>query len=627
MEGESDEHRSSEEEDLDLPKCHECDRGLCPHGRDCVDHIFLCCDFCHEGEHHDGFAAESLARIEEAIEKNQSKDQVPVWELSEILAAKIRWIVKFDVGDQGQIWNLLDSRFRLEQSRPNPVRRAEKLGKINSMKIKWIRRNESQSSPKIFDLLEEIHDLALEVDDYKTQAMSLRQMVNWITMHEPDRIEDAMKYWEMQLAADKAMHTSGKSDSNINEKITLRKMIQWMTEFYTKDHNLVYKLFIRYWNLLDEDDIISKSMGLRIASYAPAKKNWKSGLRSFIEHRIDEMVRVTSDPMVILQLTITLRNIGSNMPDSAIRRIETEDIFDSFLLDLIRVHAGIDVEAVSSEFVATEGDTGIEFLKHQDFPRAQIIQIKDSVPNIEARKIDPSMLVLDFPNIFRCRVEDDVSIDHHEDLLEQVCDNLESQGYSLGDCWIYLSYGMISEYTSLVRKMFHDDRFNILMSVLDPGISEDWSFLSFCQIKGYKVVSNDKFITESANSAEVTDFILKARIPYIWDFESGSIDIGWGRLFWKGDSEEVRRNNSCTATVTNYYGANSEHIADQGVSVAMASNHLQVTIKCKNKIGRGYLIGTKGWRVGGLQRLLMERLDTLDPGVVKISIQIEEPSH
>ncbi len=192
---------------------------------------------------------------------------------------------------------------------------------------------------------------------------------------------------------------------------------------------------------------------------------------------------------------------------------------------------------------------------------------------------------------------------------------------------MYLSYGVISEYTSLVRKMFHDSRFNILLSVLDPGISEDWSFLSFSQIKGCKVVSNDRFMAESSESSEVSDFVIRARMPYIWDFESGTIDIGWGRLFWKGDSEEERRNNACTATITNYYGAYSEHIADQGVSVSMGSDHLLVTIRCKNRMGKGYLIGTKGWRVRGLQKLLLERLGTIESGAVRVAIEMADPSH
>ena len=612
------------EEVIPGTECGKCGREICASNPECWDHIILDCEFCHSGWCTGSKTTlRSLERLKKEIEKYELSEDKEKWRLSDLYSGMIRWTEKFDGENQEMIWKMLEKKRECEEGRPESKRKSEKLGKINSRKIRWIRRNISDESPEIFSLLEETLALSISSEDYLSQAMTLKQMVTWITQNDPDRIGECDRLWEMQLKADKKKFSEGMADSNTSVKITLRNMIKWYSKYKPEDEEKIYKQVQRLWNLVRDGDLSDQSMALRVASYAPSKKRWSGKLWPFISRRALELVKTTDAPKAIMQLNITLRNVESGIPSSTLEKCRTDDILDDLLVDLIGLSLGKDSSfALSGDIIENEGSE-VRFLSHRDFTNTSVIQIRGGVPCPEFSSIGGDSLVLDLPNILRARIDLLEEEEGQKEMFNQIVECLIKGNYPLDKCWMYISYGLISDYPQLVRHMLDDGRFNLLFTILDPGIDEDWAFLTFAMRYGHQVASNDWFRSEASMFPEVDDFLKLAKLKYIWNIYENSIEIGQRRLQWEDEDEVSRMNNRMTEIVTGHYGKWSSHIADKGVSVSAGDNHtLVIRIVAKSDKGKGWLIGKGGRRVHGLTELLVGILSLEDSRQIVIEFSV-----
>ena len=595
------------EEVIPGEECRKCGRNICASNPECWDHIILDCELCHsEWCTGSDTALRSLERLKKEIEKYELREDKEKWRLSDLYSGMIRWTEKFDGENQEMIWQMLEKKRECEEGRPESKRKSENLGKINSRKIRWIRRNVSDESPEVFSLLQENLALSISSEDYLSEAMTLNQMVTWITQNDPDSIGECDHLWEMQLKADKKKFSEGMVDSNTSVKITLRNMIKWYSKYKPEDEERIYKQVQRLWNLVRDSDLVDQSTALRVASYAPSKKGWSGKLWPFISRRALELVKTTDDPKAIMQLNITLRNVGSEIPSSTLEKCRTDDSLDALLADLIRLSLGKDSAfTISGGIIENEGSE-VRFLSHREFTNTSVIQIRGGVPCPEYASIEGDSLVLDLPNILRARFELLEEEERQKELFNQIVECLIKGNYPLDQCWMYISYGLVSDYPQLVRHMLEDGRFNMLFSILDPGIDEDWAFLTFAMRYGHQVASNDWFRSEASMFPEIDDFLKLAKLKYIWNIYENSIEIGQTRLQWQGGDTVSQMNNRMTEIVTGHYGKMSSHIADKGISVSAGGNHtLVIQIVAKSDEGISRLIGKEGRKVKGLTELLV----------------------
>ncbi len=610
-----------EEEELQESECQICLRKVCVSNPECWDCVILDCEFCHGGCLDDDFPGKSFDRLEKLIEEFELNGGDEPWKISDLYSGMIRWTERYDRENQDRIRIMLDKKKESEKGRPESRRKSEKLGRINSRKIRWIRTNESEESPEIFSLLEENLALSTSSGDYLSQAMSLNQMVTWITQNDPGRIDECDEFWEMQLIADKKKFTAGLVDSNLSEKITLRNMVIWYSKYRPENEKRIYKLVQRLWNLVKDDDLVEKSIALRVASYTPSKKGWSGELRPFIYRRALELVKTTDDPKAMMQLNITLRNIESEIPESILRGWKTNDNLDSLLVSLIELSSGNRSGFTPIGDIIEDDESEVQLFTHRDFTNVSVIQIRGGVPTPDYDNIERDSLVLDIPNIMRRRIENHEDEDHQKKLFSQIVECIQTRDYQLDKCWMYVSYGLISDYPQLIRHMLDDVRFNLLFSMLDPGIDEDWSFLTFAMINGHKVVSNDWFRKETSIFPEIVNFLNLAKLNFTWDVDSNSIEIGQRRMFRIGSDQASLANNRMTGIVVNYFGELSSLIADRGISVSPGDGHLSVKIVAKKESEISMLIGKGGRKVRGLQNMLMERLGVQNPDQIVIHFE------
>ena len=243
---ESGEKTDSEMEKLRGSECEKCRRVICEAIPDCFDHVLLRCEFCHCDCHDRGFQENSFETLNNRIEKfNLEEDEEP-WRLSELYSGMIRWTERYDPDNQDKIWELLDKKQQCEEKRPESKRKAAKLGKITSRKIRWLTINKSADCPEIFSLHEKNLALSTSSGDRRSQAMALSLMIRWITEHAPERIDECDRLWEMQLTADKLRFFEGSTESDISQRITLALMIRWYCKYKPSEEEKIFKLVRRF---------------------------------------------------------------------------------------------------------------------------------------------------------------------------------------------------------------------------------------------------------------------------------------------------------------------------------------------------------------------------------------------
>ena len=348
-------------------------------------------------------------------------------------------------------------------------------------------------------------------------------------------------------------------------------------------------------------------MTLRIASYAPSKKKWKGKLWPFINRRADETVKETNDPKVMIQLGITLANIGSKLSPADIDKCTIVDDLDSLLVSLLRLYSGDTSDFSLSSSTVDEHGSEIRLISYQSISNISVIQLKGGLQTPEFTPIVGNSLVLDTPNIIRAwnRPQEDTQEPVPKELFDEILRCLEDYEYQLDKCWMYVTYGLVSDFPELISYMF-DLGVNMLFSTLENGIDEDWSFLTFAIRQGHQIVSNDGFRKEISMFPEIEEFLKSAKLGFLWDHDTKKIEIGHWRLQWKEEEEGHQINNRMTEIVTEYYGNLTSEIADKGISVSARGDHtLGVNILAKSERGISKLIGKDGLKVRGLQESLM----------------------
>ncbi len=599
-------------------ECGKCGRAFCDAGSDCWDHAMLDCDLCHEGEHEPGFREESRDRLFSKLKEYQESESEP-WKASEVAQGIIRWTYEFDEGNAEGVWSLLQLQKKSDLKRPDSIKKNELLGKCNSKQIRWLRENSAADSELVRSLLEENYDLATESLDYQTQAMSLTQLIDWITEYDSGSIDECVVLWDKVLEADKEKYRNHQENASISIKKTYTKMIRWYSEFKPTEEEKIYKIFQVYWNFIKDDDDNSKSVALRIASNAPSEKRWDGRLWPFIYRRAIEIVKKTEDMILIFQLATTLNNIDSDLPSMTLSKHEETGILNLFLSRYMGYSFMGDSNEVEEEVNSELNGSCVRIVKLREFTNVSVISIKGGVPSPEIISADEESLVLDFPNIIR-RVCNHFEEDP-ERVLSEVVRCLERQRYQLENCWFYITPGLVSDYPELITSMLEDSEINLLFGTFDRGVSEDWSFLSFALLNGFSVVSNDLFRSEITEFGEIEEFLGKSKFIHQWDPQSESLGIGVGRLYQDvGDKTNILV-NKVAKIVIGHYGEDCHHIRNGGILVSEGKGHMLVTILANSRGAVGVLVGHGAERSDGLRDKLLKWALQTNPDAIKVSIK------
>ena len=599
-------------------ECGKCSRAFCDDGSDCWDHAMLDCDLCHEGEHEPGFRKESRDRLDSKLKEYKQSESEP-WKVSEVAQGLIRWTNEFDEGNPERVWSLLQLQKEADLKRPDSIEKNELLGKGNSKQIRWLRENSSADSELVRSLLEENYDLGRESLDYQTQAMSLTQLIDWITEYDADSIDECIGLWDKVLEADKEKYRNRQEFADISIRKTYRKMIRWYSEFKPTEEEKIYKIFQVYWNFIEDDDDKSKSVALRIASNSPSEKGWDGRLWPFIYRRAIELVNKTEDMILIFQLATTLKNIDSDFPSLTLPKNEETGILNSFLSRYMGYSFMGDTDEVEEEAISELNGSCVKIVKLREFTNVSVISIKGGVPSPEILSADDESLVLDFPNIIR------QVCNHFEEEPESVFSGvvrcLERQRYQLENCWFYITPGLVSDYPELITRMLEDSEINLLFGTLDRGVSEDWTFLTFALLNGYSVVSNDLFRSEITEFEEIEEFLGKAKLIHQWDPQSESFGIGVGRLYQDvGDIANIVV-NKVAKIVIGHYGDDCRHIRNGGILVSKGKGHMLVTILGNSRSASAVLVGHGAERSDGLRDKLLKWALLTNPDAIKVSIK------
>ena len=599
-------------------ECGKCSRAFCDAGSDCWNHAMLDCDLCHEGEHEPGFREESRDRLYSKLKEYEDSESEP-WKTSEIARGLIRWTYQFDEGNPERVWSLLQLEKEADFKRPDSIEKNERLGKSNSKQIRWLRENSSADSELVRSLLEENYDLGVESLDYQTQAMSLTQLIDWITEYDSGSMDECVGLWDKVLEADKEKYRNRQEYADISIKKTYRKMIRWYSEFRPTEEEKIYKIFQVYWNFIEDEDDKSKSVALRIASNAPSEKRWDGRLWPFIYRRAIEIVKKTEDMILIFQLATTLKNIDSNFPSLTLSKNEETGILNSFLSRYMGYSFMGDTNEVEEEAISELNGSCVKIVKLREFTNVSVISIKGGVPSPEIISADEESLVLDFPNIIR-RV-----CNHFEEEPERVFSGvvrcLERQRYQLENCWFYITPGLVSDFPELITSMLEDSEIKLLFGTMDRGVSEDWNFLTFALLNGYSVVSNDLFRSEIMEFGEIEEFLGKSKLIHQWDPQSESLGIGVGRLYQDAGDKANILVNKVAKIVIGHYGEDCRHIRNGGILVSEGKGHMLVTILGNSRRATAVLIGHDAERSDGLRHKLLKWALLTNPDAIKVSIK------
>ena len=283
------------------------------------------------------------------------------------------------------------------------------------------------------------------------------------------------------------------------------------------------------------------------------------------------------------------------------------DDLDSLLVSLLRLYSGDNSDFSLLSSSVDEHGSAIHLFSYQSISSISVIQLKGGLQTPEFTTISGNSLVLDTPNIIRAwtRPQEDKQESVLNELFDEILRCLDDHEYELDKFWMYVTYGLISEFPELISYMI-DRGVNMLFSTLENGIDEDWSFLTFAMKHSHQIVSNDGFRKEISMFPEIEEFLKSAKLGFLWDYDTKKIEIGKWRLQWKEEEEGHQINNRMTEIVTEYYGDLTSEIADKGISVSARGDHtLGVNILAKSKRGISKLIGKDGLKVKGLQESLM----------------------